>query len=784
MRPVRRFMDLLNWGALIAPGVILGKDGTCLAGWRMRGLDTESMEPDALAGWLAALARRLSEFGDEHVLWTVFRRRPSETVPALAETGHEALDVLAIEMNGLMAAPGTLWADDLLLFFSWTPETEMALGETLSAFAEECDLLETRLDHTLGLTRLDRGEGAEEDGVLVSELCAHLSALTGEPRPAPRISPDTLPVGLDALLGPDLVQEQLSGPLRVSGRPLACATIGGLGEVYPLAPLAALQDVRMKFTWVTRFAAMSPGTARTRVLWNRKLWHQSGADMIGNIAGTGGGRPKLFEAAMTESADETVAVATRGEEGFGDFLPVLLVYGEPGQSHAELAPRLRILRETLGVGSLILREERANALPVFLSALPGHVAPNPRAFMVRACVMADLMPVRGIDRGRPVCPSALMPKRAPALLPARARTGELFHFNLHVDDVGHTLMFGPTGGGKSVLLGLIASAWLRYPEARVIFFDRHRSIRHACNALGGTFLEPGTGESQGLAPMAHVADLGAPWAVDWLCELVRQGTGARPDPDQAGELGRAVDVLMRTPEPGLRQVQEYVQDPVLRQVLEEWLSGPLADTFDRDGVDVNAGLDGARLTVFETAALLDAREAVTVLSLDYIFAQVARRFDGRPTLVILDEAWSFLAHDMFAARIRSWLKEGRKMNVAVLMATQSISDAVNSGLIADLLDSCPTRIFLPNPQALTSVQEPQYRALQLDPAEVALIAAAHPKNELYIAQERTRRLISFALGPAALSILGQTSQAASRRAAARTDPGHWKEDLIHDTQIP
>ncbi len=626
MKGPRRFMDLLNWGALIAPGVILGKDGSCLAGWRMRGLDTESMEPDVFESWMATLALRLSEFGDDHVLWVVFHRRALQPVPDLEPTGQQALDVLAIEMNELLAAPGTLWADELTLFFSWTPEVEMAPEEKPAAFADECALLETRLDHILGLTRLDR---TEEDGGLRSELCAHLSALAGTPRPAPRIDPDTLPVGLDALF-PDCVQERLSGPLRVSGRPLACLTIEGLRETYPLAPLAALQDVPMPFAWVTRFAAMSPQTARASALWNRKLWHQSGADMIGNITGHAGGRPKLYEASMAASADQTVAVATRGDEGFGTFVPVLLVYGDPGQPHDALAPRLRILREALGAGTLSLREERANAVPAFLSALPGHVAPNPRARMTRARVMADFMPVRGIDRGRSACPSALMPKHSPALLPARARTGEMFHFNLHVGDVGHTLMFGPTGGGKSVLLGLIASAWLRYPDARVIFFDRHRSVRHACNALGGTFLEPGTGEEQGLAPMAHVHDLGAPWAVDWLCELVRQGTGTRPNPEQAEELGRAALALMRTPEPGLRQVQEYVQDATLRQCLEEWLTGPLAGTFDRDGIDLDAGLDGARLTVFETAALLDAREAVTVLSLDYIFAQVARRFERTP----------------------------------------------------------------------------------------------------------------------------------------------------------
>ena len=50
----RRFIDVLNWGALVAPGVMACKDGSLVAGWDVAGIDTESLEPDALAGRLSA----------------------------------------------------------------------------------------------------------------------------------------------------------------------------------------------------------------------------------------------------------------------------------------------------------------------------------------------------------------------------------------------------------------------------------------------------------------------------------------------------------------------------------------------------------------------------------------------------------------------------------------------------------------------------------------------------------------------------------------------------------
>ncbi len=783
MRTPGCFADFLNWGALVAPGAIACRDGSCLAGWRMRGLDTESMAADALRGRLAWLAARLSEFGDAHTLWVVFRRRPWRPEPLLAETGDAALDVLAIEANALLAAPGALWSDDLLLFLGWRPDPPQPdLEALLDAFGEECGLLESRLDSGLGLTRLDRTERAGGDTV-ESELCGHLAALVGDPRRPPRLAAASLPVGLDRLLAPDIVQPSLSGPLRVSGRPCACFAVGGLGEVYPLAATAALQDIRAPLVWVTRFAAMSQRTAHDRALWRRRIWLQSGADMRGNVSGGGGGRPKLFEARMSAGVDRTLGEIASGTEGYGGFTSTVILQGDHGAPHSDLAPAVRALRETFGETALTLREERANALPAFLSALPGHAAPNPRAVMVRARVMADLMPVRGIDGGRPTCPSGLLPPGTPALLPVRARTGGLFHLNLHHGEVGHTLLFGPTGGGKSVLLGLLASAWLRLPEARVILFDRGGSVRHACHALGGRWLEPGRGGPSGIAPLAHMASLGAGWAAGWLAELVRQETGERPSPGRMEELRAAVTALAGSPAPSLLNVAEYVQDGLLRQCLQAWITGPRAGTFDTDGLDLDAALDGARLTVFETRALMEEGGPVAVLSLDYIFAQVARRFDGRPTLIVLDEAWSFLAHPPFAGRLRGWLKEGRRSCAAVLMATQSVADAVRSEITADLLDSCPTRLFLPNPEARTSVQAPQYRALQLEDAQIALLAAARPRNEVYVVQPGLRRMVSFPLGPAALSLLGRTSAADSRRAAdlARRRPDYWKEDLAHAT---
>ena len=773
----RRFVDVLNWGALVAPGVMACKDGSLLAGWEVTGIDSESMEPEALAGELRHVGFALSGLSDGETVWFVFERRPWVPDAEPERVGHDAIDAVTLESHLMLADPGTTWSDRLLLFLGRRPATSGTLGEMLAEFREAREGMESRLGSAFRLRRLvPEGPGAP------CPFCGALAGLLGQARSAPRFGERDLPVGLDMLLGAEVLQPSRAGPVTLDGRALAVLALEGLPVTYGLAPFERFQDLPCAFSWVTRYEALSAATARGAVRRRQRFWMQASADFLANVGGTGEGRRDLYGVSMAESLNAVLARLSRGEEGHGNYVSVFLLQGE---DRAALAPALAMLRATADDGHYGVREEFGNAVPALLSALPGHPGVNPRRAMLRAQGMADLMPVRSIWRGHATCPSPRLPEGTPALLEARARTGEHFSLNLHHGDVGHTLVFGPTGGGKSVLLGRIAAAWLRYPEAQVIHFDRGRSIAHACAALGGTFLEPGVPGTSGIAPFANLQRLGAPWGLAWLSALAEEGLGRRLTPDEAAELGGAVEALSGERRPSLQMVWEIVQSGDLRQVLLSWTRGPRAGLLDADDSDVGTALEAAPLTVFETQALFDAIPAVSMLSVDYVFAEVARRFDGRPTLVVLDEAWSFFAHPLWVHRLRSWLKEGRKHNVAVLMATQSVADAARSALTADLLESCPTKLYLPNPQAKTRAARENYDALGLEPAQVDLIARITPKRELYVDQPGGRRVISLPMGPATLSILGRTSSDDSAR-ALRLRPGNpdfWKEDFTNDTGI-
>jgi type IV secretion system protein TrbE len=152
----------------------------------------------------------------------------------------------------------------------------------------------------------------------------------------------------------------------------------------------------------------------------------------------------------------------------------------------------------------------------------------------------------------------------------------------------------------------------------------------------------------------------------------------------------------------------------------------------------------------------DAAGAVPPV-LTYLFHRLDARFDGTPTLLILDEAWVFLDDPLFAARIREWLKTLRKKNVAVVFATQSLADIPNSTIAPAIIESCPQRIFLPNDRAVEPEARRAYEQFGLNERQIQLIATATPKRDYYLQSRQGNRLFQLALGPIALGFCGASS---------------------------
>ena len=306
--------------------------------------------------------------------------------------------------------------------------------------------------------------------------------------------------------------------------------------------------------------------------------------------------------------------------------------------------------------------------------------------------------------------------------------------------------------GKIDAFGTARRQFRRYKNARITVFDKGRSLFALAKAAGADHYDLGgdTG-SPGLCPLAKLdshADI--VFAEDWIeaCFQLQQGTP--PTPRQKEEIHRAVKLMQETKDGQGRSLTDFVttvQDKDIRAALGTYtIEGSLGHLLDArsDGIKASA------FTVFEIEDLMALGERNLIPVLLYLFRHFERSLSGAPSLLLLDEAWVMLGHPVFREKIREWLKVLRKANCAVVLATQSLSDAVRSGILDVLLESCPTKILLPNEEAdkggTSEVPGPLdlYRLIGLNGTEIDLLKSAVKKRHYYYTSVEGRRL--FELG--------------------------------------
>ena len=117
-----------------------------------------------------------------------------------------------------------------------------------------------------------------------------------------------------------------------------------------------------------------------------------------------------------------------------------------------------------------------------------------------------------------------------------------------------------------------------------------------------------------------------------------------------------------------------------------------------------------------------------------------------------------LGNPVFREKIREWLKVLRKANCAVVMATQSLSDAANSGILDVITESTATKIFLANVYAREDNNIELYKGMGLNSRQIEIISQMIPKRQYYYVSENGRRLFELALGPLTLSFVGATDK--------------------------
>ena len=311
------------------------------------------------------------------------------------------------------------------------------------------------------------------------------------------------------------------------------------------------------------------------------------------------------------------------------------------------------------------------------------------------------------------------------------------------------LIVGPTGAGKSVLLSLMAMQFRRYRDSQIFAFDFGGSIRTAAIAMGGDWhdlggsLSAGSEHSVSLQPLARIDDQSErAWAAEWVAAILAK-EGVTIDPTAKEHVWSALNSLASSPvgERTITGLAVLLQSTALKQALQPYCVGGASGRL----LDAEAEqLGSAPVQAFETEGLIGAGAAPAVLT--YLFHRIEGRLDGRPTLLIIDEGWLVLDDPAFAQQLREWLKTLRKKNASVVFATQSLSDIDGSKIAPAIVESCPTRIFLPNERAIEPQITAIYRRFGLNDRQIEILARATPKRDYYCQSRRGNRLFELGLG--------------------------------------
>jgi len=751
--------DWLPWAGLVAPGVVLNKDGSFQRSLRFRGPDLNRATQGELVVTSARLNNALRRLGSGWALFIEAERLAAANYPdsdfpeplswlvdeerRAAFEAHGSHFESSYHLTLLYLPPEESRSRAAGLLYEHRPQRGVDWRERLTAFVAETDRLFDLLDGVMPeLAWLDD-----------SQTLTYLHATISTHRQ--RVSVPEVPFHLDALLADSPLTTGLAP--RLGEQHLRTLSVRGFPTSTWPGMLDDLNRLGFAYRWSTRFICLEKDEAEKELVRLRRQWFAKRKGVLALLreAIFQQESPLLDSDAANKASDADAALQELGADqvAFGYVTATVTVSDADAQVADE---KLRRVERVIQGRGFVTIAESLNAVEAWLSSIPGNAYANVRQPLISTLNLAHLMPVSAVWAG----PARNEHLDGPPLVITRTDGATPFRLVTHVGDVGHTLVAGPTGMGKSVLLATLALQFRRYPGSRLFLFDMGRSLRATVLGLGGEHYDLGGDGDLAFQPLARIDQPGyRAWAAEWLeARLLQEGVAVGPE--QKAALWTALDSLSGAPEAQrtLTGLSVLLQDNALRQALQPYvLGGAHGALLDAD----QDRLGSADVQCFEMEELMHSKAAVAAV-LSYLFARFEERFDGAPTLLILDEAWLFLDDPLFAARIRQWLKTLRKKNVSVIFATQSLADIKDSSIAAAIIESCASRIFLPNPQA----GEPQirgiYQGFGLNDRQIEIVAQATPKRDYYYQSRLGNRLFDLDLGPVALAFAASASPAEQR----------------------
>ena len=784
----KKLSTYIPWIAMIDEGVILNKNGTFQKTLKFRGYDLDSATIYELQNSNGRLNNVLTRLEGNWTMHIEARRVHSKEYES-TEIENFALKLIDNERKSKFQS-GTYFESEYYLTLTYlTPvDTEKKLKNFFIEEEKTAENIDKSLENfkkefkeIKGLFKdlfLEVQELSKEETYEYLHSCVSIKNH--------KIIVPEVPMYISNYL----CDSDMVGGLKpkLGNKHMRCISLQGFPNFTVPCMFDELNRLGFEYRWVTRFMFLSKQEALSKLEKKWKATFSGRISMLKRVMMelTGDKEPTKIDEDALEKADEinTQLNLTRADilaQGF--YCCAIVVYGDTSE---EVDDRALEIEKTINKLGFITINETVNCVETFLGAIPGNIYNNVRTPILNTVSLCHLLPTSSVWAGDKWNKELNMPP----LVYTQTKGSTAFRFNLHVGDIAHTCIIGPTGAGKSTALGLINAQYKKYPNSQVFIFDKGGSARILTYAVGGTFFDLGV-DNLTFQPLRGIGILKdnleeeerkmksskeknggifseldkqkilnkekerayreLEWANEWVLEIFIQ-ENIELNQVQKTKIWQALELLATSEEKfrTISNLRTSLNDRELKDTLEKYtIKGALGRYFDSD----EENFTFSDWQVFEMEKIMNVKSAVTPL-LSYLFHKVEEKLTGPPSLIVLDECWLFFDNEQFAGKIREWLKVLRKKNTGVIFATQELGDIMNSKLFTTILDACLTKIFLPNANAMSDNYSVIYRKFGLNGKEIEIISESTPKKEYYYKSPKGSRLFELVLGENTLKLVG------------------------------
>lgn len=828
-RSAASYGEVLPWFGMVSRDIVLCHDGSLLAAFTYEGADIEGVLDEDINRRIDLLQTAMRQLSDRITLWSVQERRFSTSYPQT--TYPTPIGQLIDDEWGAKCTevPNAKLTHRVYLGYSFPTKTEaffeqirIEMEQSENAFKAIAAVLRRRFSSKSAIASISGqlGEMVEDfEGILGSfanivvtslgfqrlsgeDLLGDLYGRANLASPPGPISVPDRPVYLNTLLpADDMVRQgdmlEFKGPAST----VYCAALSSTSmppvaysvHIDQLMALPCEYILVQTFKFIDRYLAESAIQGAEQ--FYRTEVKSASVRMFERITGIESEKINTGNLALAQDAQEALVELTAGELNYGYFNMTILALG---RSPRDVNRAAELLSSTLRAGGYSITRERQGLMPAFLGSLPGNSRAQLRKYLASSANIADLAPIRTISRGEPGHElfSKVLGREVPAHVRFMTPYGVPFDFNTHAQDLGHAVVIGGSGSGKSTVMGLITAQFLKFYPCQSFTFDKDHSMSLMTTLLGGICIDMANPKSSGVRinPVKRMLTDNDDLALLRWLDVLLSSSDYVLTPEDKEEISAAIQGVKTLGPANWRLSTLYsmlngtnkrlatkLAPFVDRSDMEgSYAKGAYSDFFDND----EDSFALSNLVCMETGKLLQTKE-IAAPFMDYAFYCIEKRLDGlTPTMIYIEESWYMLANPTFEEKINDWLRTFRKKRAFVIFATQSPEELERLKSWAAFVMNVPTRIFLPSINDSVAAIAPILRRLfDLNDAQIDLLSGAVPKQDYLLLKPGLTRLVQARMPKVVIAINEGTTRPEFRKLAAdaaKSGIAGWEMDFLRE----